>query len=385
MFTASFVSNTMSANGQTSKDANPRRTSATGRSVKDFDNEASLLEAMKRGLDTATSINWPEEKIPCHVEKEENLEGVCKPETEEMEWVLADNDPLNFETNTLADEMHRLQVLNSFYLLDDESHDIGLDTLTAMGSRIFDVPICMVTLLDLGRVWVASHQGLPMPNTREFCRKNSLCSYATMRSINVFVVPDTSKDRRFNQNPEVACSLHLRFYAGAVLLSPEGYRLGNYCIVDSKPRPQGLSEKEQATLKDFAAMTVRTLVDCRYKNYTRVKREQMITHAAHDLMTPLTGLQLSLSMLQNETESNKSMSKNAIESITTADICSDVIARICRNSFAELRETDILIKKTPEAVSHSKARLSDVVDCIHKVSSFGRAGLLGTEQSSCHR
>src|SRR5436309_549562 len=44
----------------------------------------------------------------------------------------------------------------------------------------------------------------------------------------------------------------VRFYAGAVLRTPEGLPLGTVCVLDHKPRPQGLKEGQAFTLRVLA-------------------------------------------------------------------------------------------------------------------------------------
>jgi GAF domain-containing protein len=43
----------------------------------------------------------------------------------------------------------------------------------------------------------------------------------------------------------------IRFYAGAVLRSPEGKRIGSFCVLDVRPRQ--LSDAERGLLRDVAA------------------------------------------------------------------------------------------------------------------------------------
>jgi GAF domain-containing protein len=47
----------------------------------------------------------------------------------------------------------------------------------------------------------------------------------------------------------------VRFYAGAPLLTQDGYNLGTLCLLDSQPR-QDLSDEQRQTLADLAAMVV---------------------------------------------------------------------------------------------------------------------------------
>ncbi len=73
------------------------------------------------------------------------------------------------------------------------------------------------------------------------------------------VVEDAVLDPRFAANPLVTGPPHVRFYAGAVLTSPGGHNLGTLCVVDTKPRPEGLSLKETARLRALADAVIDAL------------------------------------------------------------------------------------------------------------------------------
>jgi hypothetical protein len=216
-----------------------RRVSKVGRSVKDFPTETSLFDALQIGLpgtynerDSASvtssqqvnNVTAETSETQQHVDKKQKVngkqQGMQSEETQPV-WALPDIDldPLHFEKNTLSSEFNRLQVLKSFRCLDERNID-ALDTLTRMGSHTFGVPICVVTLVDLDRIWIVS--GPALGEACETSRKNALCSWSIMCQAGVMVVPDTTKDKRFAQNPLVVGGPKYRFYAGAVLLSPEG-------------------------------------------------------------------------------------------------------------------------------------------------------------------
>ena len=74
-----------------------------------------------------------------------------------------------------------------------------------------------------------------------------------------FVIPDLSKDSRFENQPFVCGVPYLRFYAGVPIYSPAGYIIGIYSIVDDKPR-EDFGERDLNVLKDLAATVMDHLV-----------------------------------------------------------------------------------------------------------------------------
>lgn len=69
-------------------------------------------------------------------------------------------DGLDFTSShpqNLEGEMARLEALKSYRILDTEREQ-GFERLTALTARIFSAPICLVSLVDLGRQWFMSNR-----------------------------------------------------------------------------------------------------------------------------------------------------------------------------------------------------------------------------------
>lgn len=146
-----------------------------------------------------------------------------------------------------ADETARLLSLHSLRLLDTPPEE-RYDRLTRVAKRLFDVEICLVSLVDSDRQWFKSKQGL---DACETSRDISFCGHTILEQ-EVFIVPDASADVRFADNPLVLGDPSIRFYAGCPIRHPSGFRIGTLCLIDSSPRD--MTEDEIATFKDMAAM-----------------------------------------------------------------------------------------------------------------------------------
>ena len=83
---------------------------------------------------------------------------------------------------------------------------------------------------------------------RETPLETSFCRHALLEADRL-VVPDAERDERFACNPLVTGETHLRFYAGVLLKSPEGLPIGTLCVLDTEPRPEGLSALQMQTLE----------------------------------------------------------------------------------------------------------------------------------------
>ncbi len=151
--------------------------------------------------------------------------------------------------STPYNESKRMEALQSSGLLDTPAEE-RFDRITRMASRIFNVPIALVSLVDTNRQWFKSCIGLPV---RETPRDISFCGHAILDD-EVFVIPDASLDERFADNPLVTDEPLIRFYAGCPLRLNNGLKLGTLCIIDQKPRE--FDQDDENLLKDLAGMVV---------------------------------------------------------------------------------------------------------------------------------
>lgn len=140
--------------------------------------------------------------------------------------------------------------------------------------------------------------------------------------------------------------------------------MGTFCIIDNKTRPAGLSQDEQTSLRDLADMAVREMVDRRVKMRDQQNPAQLIAYTAHDLMTPLTGVQLSLSLLKDDEFVCRTLGEHQLELLTTAANCSDLMIRICQTAIDTLREectTAVTPAPSQEVGSVHITRMSELV------------------------
>ncbi len=151
---------------------------------------------------------------------------------------------------TPRNEEERLLELNGLNLLDTPS-EADFDRVTERLTKLFKVPIALVTLIDKDRQWFKSQTGLPadLARARSTSRDVSLCGHVIVKD-EILIVRDLARDPRFANNPFVKEN-RLRFYAGVPLRGPNGFPIGSLCILDTKPRE--ITRQEQELLKMIAA------------------------------------------------------------------------------------------------------------------------------------
>ncbi|WP_289501338.1 GAF domain-containing protein [Gloeocapsopsis sp. IPPAS B-1203] len=148
-------------------------------------------------------------------------------------------------------ESERIEALRRYKILDTPPEE-SFDRITALAARLFNVPVALVSFVDEFRAWFKSSYGF---DSQQISRQDTICSIAVL-SNEVFVVPDTREDPRFACKDFALCEeTGIRFYAGAPLITNDGFNLGTICLVDRKPR-HDFNLQQQATLADLAAIVV---------------------------------------------------------------------------------------------------------------------------------
>ena len=142
-------------------------------------------------------------------------------------------------------EARRLKVLWQYEILDTVPEEV-FDDLTELAARICEAPIALISLIDEDRQWFKAKVGVTV---KETSRDISFCAHA-IKQQGLFIIPDATQDLRFANNPLVTSDPKIRFYAGAPLITPDGYALGTLCVIDKVPRE--LRYEQQQALRVLA-------------------------------------------------------------------------------------------------------------------------------------
>jgi PAS domain S-box-containing protein len=137
----------------------------------------------------------------------------------------------------------RLAVLRRYAILDTPP-ELAFDDIVHLAAEICDTPIAVINLIEEHRQWFKAVVGL---DVRETPVGVSICANM-LDETGVVVVPDTRVHPRLADNPLITGEPGLHFYAGAILASDSGIAFGTLCVLDTRPRAEGLTERQHSAL-----------------------------------------------------------------------------------------------------------------------------------------
>lgn len=129
------------------------------------------------------------------------------------------------------DEALRSAALHSYQVLDTPREE-DFDDLARIAADVCGTPIAVVNLVDTTRQFFKAEVGL---GVRETPLETSFCGHAILTD-DFMMVPDATKDPRFDCNPLVTGESGLRFYAGALLKTKDGVPIGTMCVLGYEPK-----------------------------------------------------------------------------------------------------------------------------------------------------
>lgn len=244
-------------------------------------------------------------------------------------------------------EYLRLNELSSFDILDSLPEK-EYDEITLLASSICNTPISLITFIDDQRQWIKARTGIDLKETK---KEDSFCQY-TIQNDDLLIIENAENDPLIGNNKFVLEN-HVRFYAGAPLITSEGNRLGALCVIDMKPHAIGEQQKE--ALKILASKII-LLLELRRKT-SQLEQEKKILQEinegldkfayslSHDLKAPVNNLITIADLINKEAEKIQSANITSL-SILMQERANNVKGMIKGVlDFARKKNLDKLIEK----------------------------------------
>lgn len=203
----------------------------------------------------------------------------------------SNSSEIGYRYPVAAEDAERISKLRKYQVLNN-NEEPAFARLTELAKLFFNMPVVAITFMDEETQYLKSLLGLDGICTTS--RKVAICNY-TVLSNEVLVVPDLTEDSRFNQNPLVTESPHLRFYAGAPIIMHEDnktYRLGSLCLMDRQAH-HDFTDKDAEILAQFAAMAADALQlqdQQRHAKHANEMKSEFLANMSHEIRTPMNGI-----------------------------------------------------------------------------------------------
>ena len=164
----------------------------------------------------------------------------------------------------------RLAALHAVALLDTPTEE-SFDRLTWLAARFLQAPVALVSLVDADRQFFKSCIGLPEPwsSRRETPLSHSFCQHNRTAG-RPLLIEDARANPLFKDNAAVR-DLNVVAYLGIPLVTSDGYVLGSFCVIDSRPRQW---TKEDVLVVQNLALAVMTEIQLRTEIAARHRSEK---------------------------------------------------------------------------------------------------------------
>jgi diguanylate cyclase (GGDEF)-like protein len=118
------------------------------------------------------------------------------------------------------------------------------DRFATLAATVCNTPMAAVTLITGGYQWIKGAKGM---RPDRVAAERSFCTH-TIRAGQLLEIPDATHDARVKDNDFVTGDDHFRFYAGVPLTDGGGDPVGALCVIDTVPRPAGLTDEQRRAL-----------------------------------------------------------------------------------------------------------------------------------------
>ncbi|TCC98890.1 HAMP domain-containing histidine kinase [Pedobacter frigidisoli] len=182
-------------------------------------------------------------------------------------------------------ETERLKKLREYEILNTPP-EVPYNTIAILAAGIFDSPNAYITFIDEDSIFIKANIG----DTKNInTKRNESFSSLTILQNEVIYFEDVSIMPTLKSTLNFTNS-NIRFYAGAPLISPEGYKLGALSVTNNVP--QSPTQKQLSMLAMLASLLMEKL-ELRIATRKILRAQDDRLHMMiHDLKNPITTMSL---------------------------------------------------------------------------------------------
>jgi len=151
------------------------------------------------------------------------------------------------------DEAQRVSAVRRYDVVDEAGRET-FDRIATLAGRLLRAPMAQVSVLDAERNHVRGAAGLPTSYSIE--RTDAFCA-APVAAGEPVAIEDVRADPRVAGNALLTARPDIRSYAGAPLVTAEGFSIGAISVFDDEPRV--FTAEELADLAELATLVMRGL------------------------------------------------------------------------------------------------------------------------------
>jgi len=190
-----------------------------------------------------------------------------------------------------TNEQGRLSALRELAIVDSSPEQI-YDDVAQLAAAICRTPIAMINFIDADRQWNKALVGVSRGRAS---RENSPCARTIVADGGLLEIPNTHADPAWASNPLVVGEPAIGFYAGAAVVTEDGYALGTVCVVG--PEPRELDDQQRSALRILARQVAAYLDLRRQSNSLIDVNAELRKLAVEDRLTGLANRTLLLDRL----------------------------------------------------------------------------------------
>lgn len=163
---------------------------------------------------------------------------------------------MNLNNEALQRDMveARMAALAAYAIMDTPVEQ-PFEDVALLAAEVCRTPVALVSFVGRDRQWFKARIGFEPSQTPI---RQSVCLHALKQSTPL-VIPDLRLDPRTWENTLVTRGPRVRFYAGAPLVTADGVPLGSVCVLDTEPRPEGLSPTQLQSMQALARQVMQLL------------------------------------------------------------------------------------------------------------------------------